>query len=236
MTDLPSFHPRRFQILVGRTLSREFQVKLETMRMMRTRGRGDRQAIRSELIAKEFGQFSTAEILERQRREAALGSIHRKWRECGQVSFDISETLSNEPTGSTLVDSLPAIEELPRSFFVHFGKQPMLQSNEQEGPYIEGAYVCTYLDHGPGYFEFAFVCGHPTGVPLSSLGEILAVQSCTATGLLSNTSVSSIGNGGGVSDTDERLRPLIYQAGNWLERSFVNIAAADVWRNPSIRV
>jgi hypothetical protein len=220
------YHPRRFEILVGRTLRREFELKLETMRMMKAHGQHQRPVIRAELMAREFVATISAGIVACQRREAALAAMVQDWRQWGELTFDISNTLSTKPHVEE--DVLPSLDDLPRSFFVHFGVQQELAI--AGGGFLDGVYVSTYPDHGPGYLQFAFVSAPDEDRPVDSLGDILGVQSCAAIGFWASEEISNLVGDLGELDIDDKLRPLIFSASSFLGRSLSRIAASNEWR------
>ncbi|MHC2218964.1 hypothetical protein [Rhizobium leguminosarum] len=212
MINQTAYHPRRFQILVGRTLRREFELKLETMRLMKAHGQHQRPVIRAELMAREFGAMASAGIVACQRREAALAAMVQDWREWGELTFDISDTLSTKPHVDE--DVFPSMDDLPRSFFVHFGVQRELAI--AGGGFVDGVYVSTYPDHGPGYLQFSFVSAPNADSPVDSLGDILSVQSRAAIGFWAREEISNVVGVLGELDIDDKLRPLIFSASSCL--------------------
>lgn len=218
MIDQPPYHPRRYEILVGKMLRQEFLVNLETMRLMKVSGRDQRPAIRAKLMAREFATMTSSEILACQRREATLAKMVRDWREYGRLTFDFSESLSAEPMIAT--SETPQLDDLPKSFFINFGEQPELAVFG--GGFLDGAYVINYPDHGPGYTQLAFVSSQRADGVVENLGAMLSVLSCAAIAFGGDTSEKIDLND---IDTDEKLRPLMPAASICLGMALSRIAA-----------
>ncbi|RWX14297.1 hypothetical protein EHI45_13500 [Rhizobium leguminosarum] len=218
MINQAPYHPRRYEVLVGKMLRREFLVNLETMRLMKVGGQDQRPVIRAQLMAKEFATMTSGEIFASQRREAALAKVVRDWREYGSLTFDFSESLHAEPLGTE--SDFPQLDILPRSFFINFGEQCELAISG--GGFLDGAYVITCPDDGPGYMRLAFVSSPQADRLVESLGDILSVQSCAAIGFSGGTTKTTVDLND--IDTDYKLRPLIPTASICLGMAFSRIA------------